>query len=207
MVTAPEWTIQRGFPEALRSRAAELYFEAFSGKLGGLLGPRNRAIAFFSRIFDPEFVLCAVTADRRSLLGIAGFKTAEGSLTGGGLGDLASIYGWFGTLWRAPLLALLERDTVDDQLLMDGIAVTKEARGLGIGTALLEAIAEEAQKRDVRAVRLDVVDSNPRAMALYERFGFQAKSTEKTGPFRLIFGFSSSTRMELEVATRQPRVS
>lgn len=202
-MSAPDWSIQRGFPETVRDQAAHLYFEAFAGKLGGLLGRDGRGAAFFQRILNPDFAISALSADGDRLLGIAGFKTAEGSMTAGGLGDLTAIYGWFGTAWRAPFLALLERDRVENQLLMDGIAVATEARGLGIGTALLEAIVREAGNRNLKTVRLDVIDSNPRARALYERFGFAVMSTEKIGPLRHVFGFSSSCRMELDVARWQ----
>lgn len=198
-MSAPDWIIQRGFPESVRDQAAHLYFDAFAGKLGGLLGWDGRGVAFFRRILDPDFALSALSKDGDRLLGIAGFKTAEGSMTAGGLGDLTATYGWFGMAWRAPFLALLERDRVDDQLLMDGIAVAPKARGLGIGTALLKAVVREANRRKLSTVRLDVIDTNPKARALYERFGFVVKSTEELGFLRHIFGFSSSSTMVLDV--------
>lgn len=206
-MSGPDWSIRSGFPESVRGQAAELYFEAFGGKLGNLLGRDGRGVRFFQRILNPEFALCAISAEGDKLLGIAGFKTADGALTGGGFGDIVAIYGWLGAIWRAPVLSLLERDRIDDQLLMDGIAVIPEARGLGVGTALLHAIVEEASNRELRSVRLDVIDSNPRARALYERFGFTANTTEELGPLRHIFGFASATRMVLDVADWRNRQS
>ncbi len=199
MASAPDWLIRQGFPESLRQQAATLYFEAFAGKLGSLLGRDGRGIDLFKRILDPEFAVCAVTGDQTQLLGIAGFKTAKGSLTGGKFSDLVSVYGWFGTAWRAPALSLLEREPIDDQLLMDGIAVASQARGLGIGTTLLTAIADKAASLGMDSVRLDVIDINPRARALYERFGFVPMETESSGPLRHLFGFRSSTMMQLDV--------
>ena len=78
---------------------------------------------------------------------------------------------------------------------MDGICVDADARGCGLGTALLQAIKDDARAQGKTAVRLDVIDTNPRARALYEREGFDAIGTETLGPFSLIFGFRSSTRM------------
>ena len=49
-------------------------------------------------------------------------------------------------------------------------------------------------------VRLDVIDTNPRARALYERNGFQAIETDEFGPFEHLFGFSSATRMEKQLS-------
>jgi len=78
---------------------------------------------------------------------------------------------------------------------MDGIFVAPAARGHGVGTALLDATIAEARTRGYAEVRLDVIDSNPRARALYERVGFVAKDTQQLGPLRHIFGFKSATTM------------
>ena len=82
---------------------------------------------------------------------------------------------------------------------MDGICVSKEARGKGIGTALLDAISEMAKERGLREVRLDVIDSNPRAKALYTRRGFVEGKTTQMGPLKYVFGFKSATTMRLAV--------
>jgi GNAT superfamily N-acetyltransferase len=64
-----------------------------------------------------------------------------------------------------------------------------------VGSALLEAVAIEAEARGYRAVRLDVVDTNPRAKALYAREGFRVLNTTQMGVLRHVFGFASSTTM------------
>lgn len=187
-------TISPGFTEAERPQVAGLYWQAFSGKLGPVMRPEHRALTFIASVLDPEFALCARDADG-TLLGVAGFKTASGALVDGGLRDMAHIYGWAGALWRGTALSLLERDTVTDTLLMDGIFVAPAARGLGVGTMLLRAIKREAVDLGLSGVRLDVIDTNPRARALYEREGFVAGEIEHLGPLRHIFGFSSATKM------------
>jgi len=190
--------LRAGFPEDAREAAARLYWAAFSGKLGRLMGPDERGVRFFARVLDPGHAISAIGPDG-ALLGFAGFKTDKGGFAGGSFGDLAAIYGRVGALWRAPLLALLERDIAPGQLLMDGIAVAPDARGMGIGTKLLDAILEEAGARGLGEVRLDVIDTNPRARALYERRGFVVVGTENTGPFHRLFGFTSATRMRRDL--------
>ncbi|MEP2452775.1 MAG: N-acetyltransferase, partial [Nitratireductor sp.] len=132
-----DWRIVAGFPETLRGQAAALYFEAFSGKIGGVLGRDGRGERFVASVIDPAFAISAVSGDGATLLGIAGFKTKDGAMVGGGLAEMAAVYGWVGAVWRGVLLSALERDLADGQLLMDGIAVAPQARGLGIGSALL----------------------------------------------------------------------
>ena len=177
-----------------------MYFAAFEGKIGGILGRDGRGLRFIESVIDPGHAISAVSADGKALLGIAGFKTSRGTMVGGELSDLAAVYGWFGALWRGVILSLLERDLEDDVLLMDGIAVSEAARGQGIGTKLLNAIFAEAERRDKKRIRLDVIDTNPRARALYERLGFIQTDTEHLGPLRYLFGFSSAARMERAVA-------
>ncbi|WP_075996030.1 GNAT family N-acetyltransferase [Salaquimonas pukyongi] len=191
--------LQNGFPPALKPDAAALYFAAFEGKIGGILGRDGRGVRFIERVIDPGHAISAVSRDGNTLYGIAGFKTSEGALVGGELSDLAAIHGWFGALWRGLILSLLERDLEDDVLLMDGIAVSQAARGQGVGTKLLQAIFKEAESRGKKRIRLDVIDTNPRARALYERLGFVKTGSEHLGPLKFLFGFSSSARMERPV--------
>ena len=78
---------------------------------------------------------------------------------------------------------------------MDGIFVASHARGQGVGTALLDAVCQEAAKQGYTQVRLDVINTNPRAKALYLKEGFQELETTDIGPLRHIFRFRSATKM------------
>jgi ribosomal protein S18 acetylase RimI-like enzyme len=190
--------LSTGFSHADRPAIAALYWEAFGQKLGRALGPRDKALRFIESVLSPDHAVCAWD-DRGRLLGVAGFKTQQGALVGGTLRDMARIYGRAGALWRLALLALLSRDTENARFLMDGLFVAPHARGQGVGTRLLEAIAEEARARGYREVRLDVVEENLRARALYERLGYRPVARHSTGLLRYVFRFRAATTMVLEV--------
>ncbi len=186
--------IEQGFPDSDRAAIAEMYWDAFGPKLGRVLGPRQRALDFVAIALDPSHALCARAADG-ALLGVAGFKTMHGTLVGGASRDMIRAYGPVGAVWRIALLALISRDVDNDRFLMDGIFVARHARGTGVGSRLLEAIAQEARARGYAEVRLDVIDENIRARSLYERRGFHPVGHQSTGPLRYMFGFRSATTM------------
>jgi ribosomal-protein-alanine N-acetyltransferase len=60
-----------------------------------------------------------------------------------------------------------------DQAFVQTIAVEPSRQRRGIGTALLAALVEEADRRGCRHLDLEVRADNPTAIALYERFGFR----------------------------------
>ncbi len=182
-----------GLPAAMQADAVRLYWQAFGGKLGTVLGPEPLALAFLTRVMRKDHAFAAIQDGR--LLGMVGFKTPAGSFAGGAMADLVAVYGRFGATWRAGLLALLNRDVDNDRFLLDGICVASEARSRGIGAQLLAAIETEALTRGYGAVRLDVIGENWRARALYERQGFVVERTHRLGLLRHVFGFATSLSM------------
>ena len=56
-----------------------------------------------------------------------------------------------------------------------GMQVAEEYRGLGVGSALLDAIVDWAKAHHAHKVTLQVWPHNERALGLYERFGFVAE--------------------------------
>jgi GNAT superfamily N-acetyltransferase len=57
--------------------------------------------------------------------------------------------------------------------LLDELFVVEHARGQGIGTAILDLIAEECRRLGACAVHLEVDRPNVKAQRLYRRHGFQ----------------------------------
>lgn len=187
-------SLQLGLTDDQRVQAARLYWQAFGGKLGLVLGPEPRALTFLQRVIRGDHVIVAMGEDR-ALLGIAGFKTPQGSFASGRAADLTAIYGSFGGLWRRLLLGWLSDEVDNDRFLLDGLCVRPESRSLGLGSALLQAICEEARTRGYQEVRLDVIDTNWRAIALYKRLGFTVTGHQHIGLLRHVFGFTSATTM------------
>ncbi|WP_430591565.1 ribosomal protein S18-alanine N-acetyltransferase [Humidisolicoccus flavus] len=87
-------------------------------------------------------------------------ESSEMPTTAAALDDSESLLGYAG-------LRAVEKDG-DVQT----IAVAEHARGRGLGRRLLRNLLEEAARRRVRSVFLDVRADNPSARALYESEGF-----------------------------------
>jgi ribosomal protein S18 acetylase RimI-like enzyme len=191
--------IQSPLPEAFRADAAALYLEAFGAKIGPVLGRGDRARAFLADCIDPGQAVVAASRDGRTLLGVAGLRDASGAFMGGGMAELMRHYGAVGGPIRGLILSVLERGAAPGILQMDGICVASAARGQGVGSALLHAAAAEARVRGARELRLEVVDTNPRAAALYARLGFREVTRSGIGPLRHLFGFRSAVTMTLDL--------
>ncbi|MGG7567132.1 GNAT family N-acetyltransferase [Rhodovulum sp. DZ06] len=191
-ITAP-------LPERFREDAAALYLSAFEGKLGPLLGRGGRARAFLADCIRPANGIAALSRDGTVLLGVAGIQDRRGGFIGGGMPELIRHYGALGGPVRGFALTALEREARAGALQMDGLCVAEAARGQGVGGALLHAVAAEARARGLRQVRLDVIDANKRAAALYRRHGYEDVGRTELGPLRHLFGFRAATTMALSV--------
>ncbi|MER6027817.1 GNAT family N-acetyltransferase [Streptomyces sp. NPDC001851] len=63
-------------------------------------------------------------------------------------------------------------------LQIQGLAVAEEARGRGLGRALIRAAVEEARTRGARRLSLRVLGHNAPARALYESEGFAVEGVQ-----------------------------
>ncbi len=59
-----------------------------------------------------------------------------------------------------------------DEYEITNVATHPDYRRLGIGSALIGALVEKAERNGILRITLDVRESNAPAIALYEKFGF-----------------------------------
>lgn len=179
--------ISRGFEPVERARVGDLYWEAFGAKLRAAFPDERRGRGCVQAAMNPERTLIARLDGE--VAGVAGFNEA-----GHGAFDvtwtiLTGHLGVVGAVRALAVLAPLAQGKTPGVLVMDGICVSAQARGRGVGTALLAAIIEYAAQRGDREVQLSVIDANPRAAALYERVGFRATERKTLGFLSSIYGF------------------
>ncbi|WP_026313506.1 GNAT family N-acetyltransferase [Actinomadura flavalba] len=189
--------VKRGLPDPARPAAAELYWEGFARKLSPVLGGA-RPTDLIAAGLAADQVLCAW--DGGDLLGIACLQPGTAPALRLDRRRLTRAFGPLRGGWRLLLSYLLESDRPGpDELLLDTLAVSGRARGRGVGTALLDGTVAEARRIGRRYVRLEVVDTNPRAKALYERYGFERVKTVRTPYLKRLMGFGAVDALRYDV--------
>lgn len=89
-------------------------------------------------------------------------------------------------------------DQPPDETSLVGMWVEPAARGRGVGELLVRTVLDEAERRGVRRVTLDVAHENTPAIRLYERLGFTP--TGRTG---VLDWDPSITELEMEYLLRR----
>lgn len=69
--------------------------------------------------------------------------------------------------------------TVLDEGYITNIAVSRDFRGRGIGSSLVEQLKEKARQKSLAFISLEVRHSNAAAVALYEKQGFKTVGKRK----------------------------
>lgn len=201
MTTAPEGCEIRllaGLPPEDRATAARLFWGAFADKLGCLLGPEPRALALIGRAMRADHAL-VVLAPGGDVVAVAGFRSPQGSFLALSRAHLVATYGFSGGTARWAAFRWLGREVDNARFLVDGLAVAEGWRSRGLGSALIEALTDEARARGYRSLRLDVADHNDRARALYERLGFDPAGHQRLWLTAPLFGMTGATVMERPV--------
>ena len=183
-------------PAEFRIPAIRLYAAGLKDKLIPVLGKADRA----QRVLAQNLALdhCLTAFCNQMPVGVLSIQTQERSFWNPTLRLLIEEYGLIGGLYRLGGLHLLHHETGSGEWYIDGIVVGKEMRGLGIGSGLLSLLEKIARDKGVGRLSLEVVDTNQRAMKLYERHGFAEVGREVIWPFNYIYGFpfKSAIRME-----------
>lgn len=184
--------IQINLPEKYYQDAIKIYYEAFEKKFSTVM-TYQQAIKTLPRLINGEQVVYALEGER--LVGFAGIQHANKPLFKTSFSILVRNLGLIRGIYAGLVMLLFRRPYKKHELLLDGICVDKNIRGKGIGSALLNYIIHFASKNQYKTIRLDVVDTNPRALQLYEKIGFQVIKKRNFFFIQRWMGFSASFTM------------
>ena len=181
--------------ESQRAPAGLIYYEAFRRKLQPLVGRPAATSALLTAGLNLTMMMGAL-ADGR-LLGIAGLHSHADNCARISLRASVAALGLArgSYAWAALSLFVAAPPCPADELRVAALAVDAAARGQGIGTRLLAAVCDQARRAGCRTVRLEVVDTNTGARALYQRLGFTEVKTHRYPFVRHWLGFSGESVM------------
>lgn len=181
-------SVEQGLPPELTEATARLFFAALGEKLTPILGSDANAIAVVESSINPRSCLSVV--ENGELLGVLALKTASESFLNPNFEDLRSRYGFLSGSIKMMQLGLLEHSPEPKELYIEAIAVAEQARGRGLGTQLVEEAIATASRQGLERITLQVVDTNPRALKLYERLGFQVEKQSSVWPYNRLTGWT-----------------
>ena len=185
-----------GIPEERREAAAEVFWAGFRGKTHRVMGDDDRAKQFFATALTDEGTVLAVDRASGHVLGLMASTDRQHKAMANEWECGKAAYGALQAFWRLTLLSTVQHKPRPGELYVEFLAVAPQARGRGVGGVLLEYARQLAGVRGLDRVTLDVVDSNPRAKALYERSGFTTFSMRRMVPgSQWLFGFKSYDMM------------
>jgi ribosomal protein S18 acetylase RimI-like enzyme len=193
-----KYRIFKGLPHSLVEEAVKIYYDAFSKKINPLVGNKEKAIPFIIQTTDFNACFYAVT-DKR-LLGIAGIQDKDNNFTRNiRLRELLKEFNLFRSLLIRYIYGYKTSKVKKGVIRVDSIAVAAQARGMGIGTALLKEVFRYASDNGLENIKLEVVNTNPEARELYERLGFKAEKEVRYGFITRKAGFTSEFIMSRKV--------
>lgn len=109
--------------------------------------------------------------------------------------ELFEKYGLFGILKASLLGMVMTYKPPKGELYIDNLGVSKESRGLGIGTKMLVFAEDFAISKGHQNLSLHVMKENHRAKVLYEKFGFQTISYKSAKWLKKSTGYSGAFKM------------
>lgn len=185
-----------GIEEVDREDAARLLWFAFENKLGFLLGRDERALAYLAAGIVPSHFIGAY--EDGNLLGILGLDLGKGSAFSDNFSDLWEIYG-LSAPFRAFGLSLFSRRPNPEMAYIEAAAVEANHQGRGIGSQLLNCAKNAAKRAEFASLALEVLTENQKAIALYEREGFEFRHRQHIGFLGRLINVHSIDFMEYKI--------
>jgi ribosomal protein S18 acetylase RimI-like enzyme len=186
--------IQKGVSKNQLIIVARIFYESFQDKFALIFGDPKKAIRLISKIVREDRILVAFNDGK--VVGFAGLHFLGKKFMACKLTEVARIYGLATLRVLIYFLINLFTEIKLNQLHLEILAVTEKQRGKGIGTKLLLSTIDFARRKGFSEIKLEVVNTNPRANKFYEKMGFKKVKDRKIPyPFNILTGFSVITDM------------
>ncbi len=188
--------------EKQRYEAAQILYGAFGKKLRAyiLKGDPKKGENCVRECINADCGLYALKDD--SVMGFIGLDYNGLKFIDYKFSVFRRNYGLWGALWRTVInriFATFFEHSAKNTVHIGKIAVRDDARGAGYGTMLLEASFKKAKELGVTKLTLEVIDTNPRALKLYQKIGFKVDKTQNFGRMTASAGFTEIYCMSKQI--------
>ena len=194
----PNVEIEEGIEPQHVEDALRILHEAFARKLRHGFRDADDMVRLFHDSVDRTSCYSAIVDGR--CLGVLTWSTRGREFYGFSARGLLTRF----SPWRALRILfnclLLLDSPAADELIVESIAVSPAARGLGLGTLLMERAEARALAMDKRLLSLGVIGENEGAIRLYERLGYRITRTMSGFWVRLATDSEVVHRMEKPLA-------
>lgn len=175
-----------------QKHVANLFYEAFPLKVKYLwfyAKTKEQAVELLAQSIQFEQGVYAIR--NGEVVGFLGYNIGKKAFMPANYIAFRKVYSPFAAIWRFVFYAVYLRFHLyrEDILHIDPIAVSEKARGNGIGKLLLNKVEQIAKNKQIPKINLEVVDTNPSAQKLYERYGYIIKKELKSGSLTVKAGF------------------
>lgn len=183
---------------------AKVFLEGFNNKVKNILYvPEERTYDFLvdfgilKNYYKEGYFIAEIDDETLGLMLVRWIgQKMEGNKNLGFI-QLAKKYGLVSTIKVLFKINLVNNNPKKGELYIEHIAVSEKARGLGIGSILLEKAFNTAESmQDIDKVSLAVIDENHRAHKLYKRLGFVDVKNITTRLGKWAVGVYKYTKME-----------
>ncbi len=180
--------VSKKLPEKHKSSAVDLLLNALGDKFTPILGKNNKAKQLL--VLSINIDNCLSVKNETGLLGFLAFQTNGASFLNPKLRTIISVYGLLGGIKKAIGLSLLKHKTKPNEIYIEAVAVNELCRGKGIGTKLLDALFVFSKEKGYKTITLEVIDTNLRAIELYEKIGFKIVKQKNISPINKLIDWS-----------------
>ncbi len=179
--------IRNGLSQRYFSDAASLFLDSLGDKFYPILGDKQKAQTLLELSINQKNCFSAMSEN--TLLGVLAYQISNTNFLSMSLQNIVNVYGIFSGIPKALALSQLEHKTDKNDIYIEAVAVSESARGQGVGTKLFEALFAYAAEHKFSSITLQVIDTNPKAEALYKRLGFEIIKRSQIWPFNILFGW------------------
>ena len=159
------------------NQALSIFYEAFADKFHIGFSNEDQVRRLFHDSINPDNCIVALQGDE--LLCILTHQTSRGEFFQLRLGALFGRFWPWRALRMLLNLLLLNESAKPDEFIVSTISVSSDARGLGVGTRLMNAAEDLAKESGKNLMSLGVIGKNEAARRLYERLGYRVTASQR----------------------------